>query len=79
MPFHRLADGMIAEAHNGQELLGPLQQLDVIPDSSRKIVRLMVGQLSGRPTDRWTHCVPQPRHRESSNAGVPSNERPRRA
>lgn len=52
MSVLHLADGMITEAHNSQELLGLLQQLDVIPDSPRKIVRLMVGQLRGRPADR---------------------------
>lgn len=52
MSFLHFADGMIVEAHNSQDMLGLLQQLDAIPDSPRKIVRLMIGQLRGRLADR---------------------------
>jgi steroid delta-isomerase-like uncharacterized protein len=52
MSFIRLEDGMIVEAYNSQDMLGLLQQIDAIPDSPRKIVRLMIGQLRGRLADR---------------------------
>lgn len=47
-----IEDGKITEVHNNHDRLGLLEQLDAIPDSPRKIVRLMIGQLKGRLTDR---------------------------
>lgn len=50
--FVHLEDGKIVEVYNNHDMLGLLQQLDAIPDSPRKIVRLMIGQLKGRLADR---------------------------
>lgn len=52
MSFLHIEDGEIVEVHNNHDMLGLLQQIGAIPDSPRKIVRLMVGQLKGRLTDR---------------------------
>lgn len=52
MSFIHFEDGTAVEVYNSQDMLGLLQQLDAIPDSPRKIVRLFVGQLKGRLTDR---------------------------
>lgn len=50
--FIHIEDGEIVEAYNNHDMLGLLQQLDAIPDSPRKIVRLMIGQLRGRLAER---------------------------
>lgn len=52
MSFIHVEDGEIVEVYNNHDMLGLLQQLDAIPDSPRKIVRLMIGQLKGRIADR---------------------------
>lgn len=41
-------NGEITEVHNSMDMLGLLQQLDAIPDSPRKIVRLLIGQMRNR-------------------------------
>ena len=40
------------EVHSNQDMLGLLQQLDAIPDSPRKIVRLLAGQMKSRIANR---------------------------
>ena len=45
-------DGKVVETYSNQDMLGLLQQLDAIPDSPRKIVRLLVGQMKRRLTGR---------------------------
>ena len=52
MSFVHVEDGEIVEVYNNHDMLGLLQQLDAIPDSPRKIVRLMISQLKGRIADR---------------------------
>lgn len=52
MSLIHFEDGTAVEVYNSQDTLGLLQQLDAIPDSPGKIVRLLVGQLKGRLTDR---------------------------
>lgn len=46
--FIHIEDGKITEAYNNHDRLGLLEQLEAIPDSPRKIVGLMLGQLRGR-------------------------------
>ena len=45
-------DGKVVETYSNQDMLGLLQQLDAIPDSPQKIVRLLVGQMKRRLTSR---------------------------
>lgn len=52
MSFIHIEDGKAVEVYSNQDMLRLLQQLDAIPDSPRKIIRLMVGQLKSRLTDR---------------------------
>jgi steroid delta-isomerase-like uncharacterized protein len=52
MSFQHVEDGEITAVYSNQDMLGLLQQLDAIPDSPRKIVRLLVGQMRSRLTDR---------------------------
>lgn len=52
MTFMHVADGKVVETYSNQDMLGLLQQLDAIPDSPRKIVRLLVGQMKRRLADR---------------------------
>lgn len=52
MTILHIEDGKVVETYNNQDMLGLLQQLDAIPDSPRKIVRLFVGQMKSRLTRR---------------------------
>lgn len=52
MSILHIEDGKITETYSNQDMLGLLQQLDAIPDSPRKIVRLLVGQMKNRLTNR---------------------------
>ncbi|MDL5361233.1 ester cyclase [Halalkalicoccus sp. NIPERK01] len=52
MSFVHVEDGRIVETYNNHDRLGLLEQLGAIPDSPRKVVRMMLGQLKGRLTDR---------------------------
>lgn len=42
----------IVEVYSNQDMLGLLQQLDAVPDSPRKLVRLFVGRMKRRLADR---------------------------
>lgn len=50
--FLHIEDGKITEVYNNHDRLGLLEQLGAIPDSPRKIVGLMLGQLRGRLSRR---------------------------
>lgn len=52
MTFLHIDDGKVVETYSNQDMLGLLQQLDAIPDSPRKIVRLLVGRMKRRLADR---------------------------
>jgi steroid delta-isomerase-like uncharacterized protein len=52
MSFLHIEDGKVSEVYSNQDMLGLLQQLDAIPDSPRKIVRLLVGRMKSRLADR---------------------------
>ncbi|WP_418281457.1 ester cyclase [Halorubrum sp. DTA98] len=52
MSFLHIEDGEISRVHSNQDMLGLLRQLDAIPDSPRKIVRLLAGQMKRRLTRR---------------------------
>lgn len=52
MTFQHIEDGKITEVYSNQDMLGLLEQLGAIPDSPGKIVRLLVGQVRSRLTNR---------------------------
>lgn len=52
MSILHIEDEQIVEVYSNQDMLGLLQQLDAIPDTPRKIVRLLVGQLKSRLASR---------------------------
>lgn len=52
MSFIHIEDGEIVETYTNHDRLGLLEQLDALPDSPRKIVGLMLGQLRGRLSGR---------------------------
>lgn len=50
--FVHIEDGRIVTVYNNYDRLGLLEQLGAFPDSPRRTVRLMLGRLNGRLTDR---------------------------
>lgn len=50
--FIHVEDGKITAVYNNHDRLGLLEQLGAIPDSPRKIIGLMLGQLRGRLSRR---------------------------
>ncbi|MFO7926489.1 MAG: ester cyclase [Halobacteriota archaeon] len=52
MSFQHIEDGKITAVYSNQDMLGLLRQLDAIPDSPGKVVRLLVGQMRSRLSNR---------------------------